>query len=158
MATAKISLEQLIDALIEGKKALAALSDAEQSLAAMTQQKVGLTAQIEILHKESDNLATAVKDHKRSIDEHVAREKANADQEVTAYRASKESEKQQIASDVATAKRDSESAIAGYQAQESTAKQSCAAAKAELAAINEALDKSRNELSKVAKYMPMARA
>ena len=155
---ATIDLEQFINVLIEAKKAIAVANDLESKVSDATQRHQALTSQIEILHKESDSLTHAIRDHKKAVDEHIARERANADAAVTAYRASKEAEKQQIDQSVAAVKRDSESAIASYQAQESTAKQATVQAKAELAAITEALDKSRNELAKAAKYANMARA
>lgn len=154
----KIELEELIDALIEGKKALAALGEAENTLQQLAQQQTALTAQIAILQKDYARLDGEFKQKTASLQEQASRQQEAVDANMTAYRAAKDTEKQQIEQAVATAKRESESAIASYQAQESTAKQSCVQAKAELAAINEALDKSRNELAKAAKYANMARA
>ena len=154
----KIEFEEFIEALVEANEKLKAAGVLDDTVQRQEQRSTALSAQIAILNKESDNLAHAIRDHKKAVDEHIARERANADAAVTAYRASKESEKQQIDQTIAAAKRDSESAIAGFQAQESSAKQAAAQAKAELAAINEALDKSRNELAKAAKYANMARA
>ena len=154
----KIEFEEFIEALVEANTKLKAASVLDETVQRQEQRAAALTAQIEILNKESDNLSHAIKDHKRSIDEHTAREKANADQAIAAYRSSQETEKQQIDKSVAAAKSASEGAIASYQAQESAAKQAASVAQAELKAINEALDKSRNELAKAAKFMPMARA
>ena len=154
----KIEFEEFIDALVEANNKIKAASTLDDQVQRQEQRATALTAQIEILNKESDNLSHAIKDHKKAIDEHIARERANADTDVAAYRASKESEKQAIAETVAAAKRDADASIAGFQTQESAAKQAAAVAKSELAAINEALDKSRNELAKAAKYANMARA
>ena len=158
MSKAKIDLEQLIDALIEGKKALAALTAAEQGLQNAAQQKASFVAQIDILQRDFLRLDGEFKSQSASLNEQLARQRESADADMTAYRAAKEAEKQKIEQSIAEAKSASESTIASYQAQESAAKQATAAAKAELATINDALDKSRNELSKAAKYANMARA
>ena len=155
---AQIDFDQFVNMLIEAKKAIEKANALDDTVQQLGQRKTAIENQITALTKEAETLAGSVGSLKADLEKEYAARRAAAEKALATHRAAMEAEMQQLTSRAESAKLSTLAEIARLSADETAAKQATETAKAELAVLMEALERSRKEATTLARLANVGRA
>ena len=155
---AQIDFDQFVNMLIEAKKAIEKANALDDTVQQLGQRKTAIENQITALTKEAETLAGSVGSLKADLEKEYAARRASAEASFATHRSKLEAETQQLMDRAENVRVSTVAEIARLSADETAAKQAADTARAELAVLTEALERSRKEATTLARLANVGRA